>query len=69
MDPVEKDIQARKNEIISEVKAVFKTNMKFTDWDVPEADDRLAAELIIQVMQEALDMLKGEVEEGTYDTY
>lgn len=69
MNPVEKDIQARKNEIMTEVRAVFKANMKFTDWDVPEADDRLAGELIIQVMQEALDTLKSELEEGKYDTY
>ena len=42
MDPVEKDIMARKNEILTEVRAIFKANMKFTDWDVPEADDKLA---------------------------
>lgn len=69
MNPVEKDIMSRKNEIITEVRTVFKANMKFTDWDVPEADDRLAAELIIQVMQEALDTLKTELQEGKYDNY
>ncbi|MFT7880299.1 MAG: hypothetical protein ABXS91_07900 [Sulfurimonas sp.] len=69
MDPVEKDIEARKSEIITEVRAIFKSNMKFTDWNVPEADDRLAAELILQTMQEALDTLKHELEEGKYDTY
>lgn len=69
MDPVEKDIEARKSEITTEVRAIFKTNMKFTDWNVPEADDRLAAELIIETMQEALDTLKSELEEGKYDTY
>lgn len=69
MNPVEKDVMARKNEIITEVRAIFKANMKFTDWDVPEADDRLAGELIIQLMQEALDTLKIELAEGKYDTY
>ena len=69
MDPVEKDILARKNEITVEIRAIFKANMKITDWDVPEADDHLAGELIIQIMQEALDTLKKELEEGTYDTY
>ncbi|MBD3792019.1 MAG: hypothetical protein IE918_07740 [Campylobacterales bacterium] len=69
MDPVEKDIQARKEEILTEVRAIFKANMKFTDWNVPEANDRLGAELIIGVMQEALDTLKKEVEEGKYDIY
>ena len=36
---------------------------------VPEADDKLAAELIMQIMQEALDTLKIELEEGKYDNY
>jgi hypothetical protein len=69
MNPEAKDIEARKGEIVTEVRAIFKANMKFTDWDVPEADNRLAGELILQVMQEAIDRLKSEVEEGTYDTY
>jgi hypothetical protein len=69
MNPVEKDILARKNEIMIEMKALFKANMKFTDWDVPEADDRLAGELIIKVMQEALNQLKAELKEGKYDNY
>ena len=69
MKPEEKDIMRRKNEITAEVRAVFKTNMKFTDWDVPEADDRFAGELIINLMQEALDTLKAELKEGKYDTY
>lgn len=68
MDPVEKDIEARKGEIITEVRAIFKANMKFTDWDVPEADNRLAGELILEVMQEALDRLKSELEDGQYNT-
>ncbi len=69
MNPVEKDILVRKNEIIMEVRALFKANMKITDWDVPEADDKLAAELILNIMQEALDTLKEEVKEGSYDNY
>jgi len=69
MNPVEKDILARKAEIVTEIRAVFKANMKITDWDVPEADDKLAAELIMQIMQEALDTLKIELEEGKYDNY
>jgi hypothetical protein len=69
MNPVEKDILVRKSEIILEMRALFKANMKFTDWDVPEADDKLAGELIINVMQEALDTLKEEIKEGKYDNY
>jgi hypothetical protein len=69
MNPVEKDILARKNEIITEVRALFKGNMKFTDWDVPEADHELAGKIILEVMQEALDTLKKELSEGKFKNY
>lgn len=64
MNPVEQDIARRKNEIIAEVNALFHANIKFTDWDVPEADDELAAKLILEIMQEALDSLKAKLDAG-----
>lgn len=66
MNPVEQDISRRKNEIVAEVNALFNANIKFTDWDVPEADNELAAKLIIEVMQEALDGLKAKLNEGEF---
>ena len=69
MNPVEKDVLSRKNEIIAEVRGIFKVNMKLVDWDVPEADDRMAAKAILDVMQEALDTLRKETEEGKYNDY
>ncbi len=69
MDPVRKEIESRRKEIAAELKLLFKANMKITDWDVPEADDREAAELLLQVMQEELDKLKEEVRSGKYDNY
>lgn len=64
MNPVEKDILARKSEIVAEMRAVFKANMRITDWDVPEADNKLAGELILKIMQEVVDTLKEELNEG-----
>lgn len=69
MNPVEQDILRRKNEIVAEVNALFNANIKFTDWDVPEADDELAAKLIIDIMQEALDTLKDKLEAGEFKEY
>jgi len=69
MNPVEQDIGRRKDEIISEVNAIFKVNMKITDWDVPEADDTLAAKMILDIMQEALDGLKERLEAGEFKHY
>jgi len=69
MNPVEQDISRRKNEIISEVNGIFKLNMKITDWDVPEADDALSGKMIIDIMQEALDVLKIKLSEGEFKDY
>ncbi len=66
MNPVEQDILERKAEIISEVNAIFKLNIKITSWDVPEADDALAGQMIIDIMQEALDGLKIKLSEGEF---
>lgn len=69
MNPVEKEIESRRDEIAKELRLIFKANMKITDWDVPEADDRLAAKLILKVMREELDKLEEEVDLGKYDNY
>ena len=69
MNPVEQDILRRKNEIISEVNAIFKVNMKITNWDVPEADDALAGKMILDIMQEALDALKVKLAAGEFKNY
>lgn len=66
MNPVAQDILGRKSEIISEINAIFKVNMKITDWDVPEADDALAGKMILDIMQEALDGLKAKLDEGQF---
>ena len=69
MNPVEQDIGRRKDEIISEVNAIFKVNMKITDWDVPEADDALAGKMILEIMQEALYELKTKLDAGEFKDY
>jgi hypothetical protein len=68
-DPVKKELESRRKEIAAELEVLFKTNMKITDWDVPEADDREAAQLLLQIMQEELDKLKEDVKAGKYDNY
>jgi len=69
MTPQEKELEAMKSEITKEIRAIFKGNMKIFDWDIPENDDKMAAELILKTMQEALDKLKEEVNEGEYNNY
>jgi len=69
MTPQEQEIIKMQDEIRTELRAVFKMNMKIFDWDIPENDDRKSAELIINVMQKAMDGLKKEIAAGKYDQY
>ena len=64
MDETQKGVQSLRNEIRREVRAIFKMNMTFEGWSVPEMDDVEAAQKIIEVMQEALDELKKENKEN-----
>ena len=69
MDIIQKELQSRKSEIRKEMEALFKVNMKITDWDIPEADDNEAAKILIAILQEALDEIKEDVLAGKYDYY
>ena len=69
MDAVIKDLISRKAEIQAEVDMLFQANMKFTDWNVPEANDKEAAKVILDMIQEQLDKIKADVEAGQYDYY
>ncbi len=69
MTPEEKEIAKLKDEIKAELRVIFKANMKIFDWDIPEANDQKATELIVATMQEALDEIKTEVANGEYANY
>lgn len=64
-----KEIESRKEVIEEQLEELFKRNMKITDWDVPEADDQQAAELIIEVLQNKLNNIKKDVEARKYEFY
>ena len=61
MDAIQKELQRRKNEIKKEIKLLFNANNRITEWDVPEADEKEAAKLLLDVMQEALDEIREEI--------
>ncbi len=69
VDPVKKELESRRKAIKKELELLFKVNMKITDWDVPEADDKESANLILQIMQDELDNLKEAVKSGEYNNY
>jgi len=65
----QKDLQNRLDEIRDELESLFKSNLKITDWNVPEADDQDAAEILIDILQKKLDEIKQDVKEGKYKNY
>jgi len=68
-DVIQKELLSRKDEIQKELELLFKANMKITDWDVPEGNDKEAAKIIIAIMQEKIDEIKKDIKEGKYDNY
>ncbi len=69
MEAEKKELLSRKNEIIKELKLLFKANMKITDWDIPEADDKKAAEILLEILKEGLREIEEEIKEGKYNDY
>ena len=69
MDAIQKELVSRKSEIQGAVAVLFKANMKITDWDVPEADDKEGAKILLDMIQEKIDAIRAEVEAGKYDYY
>jgi hypothetical protein len=67
MDVILKELASRKNEIQKEVELLFNTNMKITDWDVPEADDKQGAEILLGIMEEKLAAIRLDISAGKYD--
>jgi len=65
----EKEIFDRTEAIESQLELLFKTNMKITNWDVPETDDKKAAEMIIEILEKKVAKLKIDVINGEYDYY
>jgi hypothetical protein len=69
MDALEKELYGRKESIKKELELLFKANMKFTDWDVPEADDTKAAKILLEIMKEKVSEIEKDISEGKYENY
>jgi len=68
-DVTTNEIESRKEDIENQLELLFKANMKITDWDVPEADDIKAANMIVEILENKLDKIKVDIENGKYDYY
>jgi len=64
-----KEIAKLQAGIKEDLKDILEKNLKISDWDIPEADDKELATKIVDILQEALNELKKEVQEGAYNNY
>lgn len=65
----QQDIENRKKTIGDELETLFTSQMAITDWDVPEAEDQEAAEMIIAILENRLSEIKENVKKGVYKDY
>lgn len=65
----QKDLANRIDEIRSELELLFKSNLKITDWNVPEADDQNAAEILVSILEDKLAEIKEDVKNKKYENY
>ncbi len=68
-DTTIKEVKSREKAISEQLELLFKANMKITDWDVPEANDQRAAEMIIVILQNKLDIIRQDVKDKKYENY
>lgn len=69
MDAVEKDLESRKSDIQDELESLFKSNMRVSDYNIPEPDDQKVAEMLVGILQEKLDSIRQDVKEKKYENY
>jgi len=66
MDAIEKDLHSRKKEIQDNIEQLFKDNISYTDWDVPEADDTEVANILLNIFKETINKIESDVQSGKY---
>jgi hypothetical protein len=67
MDALQKELKNREKEIKSELRLLFKTNLRITGWDVSEADNNEAAKLLLDIFREGLDEIDKDIKEGKFE--
>ncbi|MEA3288944.1 MAG: STAS/SEC14 domain-containing protein [Campylobacterota bacterium] len=65
----QKEISSREDDIKKQLQSLFDTNMKITNWDVPEADNKEAAHRILEILYEKLSHIEDDIKKGNYDNF
>ncbi len=58
LDAIEKELHSRKEEIKKELRLLYNANMRITEWDVPESDQKEASKILLDILQEGLDEIR-----------
>ncbi|MEA1914713.1 MAG: STAS/SEC14 domain-containing protein [Campylobacterota bacterium] len=66
LDVVQKELFDREEDIRDSLEDLFKKNMKITDWNIPEANDQEASEILVDILSKKLDEIKLDVKNGKY---
>ena len=67
--PVQKDLHSRKEAIRDDLESLFKSNLRVTDYNVPEPDDQDASQIIVTILEDKLSEIKNDVKAGKYRNY
>lgn len=63
---IEQDLNSRKDEIRDDFESLFKENLKFSNWNIPEAENQEISEGLVSILEEKLREIKQKVKEGKY---
>lgn len=55
---LEKEFENRKDDIRESLEELLEAELKITEWDVPEADEQKAKQILLNIFQEKLDEMK-----------
>ncbi|MBD3824279.1 MAG: hypothetical protein IE916_07200 [Epsilonproteobacteria bacterium] len=66
-NPTRQDITNRSEEIQADMRALFEENLKITDWNVPEANDKEAAKMLLALLKAEIAAIENDIENGIYN--
>lgn len=69
MNILENEFKKRHDDIKNDLLELFEQNLRITDWDIPEPDDRSAAKIILDIFEEKINELKQDIQNGKYDNF
>ncbi len=64
---IEKDLEEREEEIKDDLEELFEEHLKFTNWNVPEANNQEIADGLISILADKLNEINRKVKDGSYE--